>query len=325
MGFIKDKWTEAEVLALPEGEHNYFDRKSGAMLSDMHNFQEQFAKAMSALSNSGGGHIIFGQENDGTVTGVEPKVKRTSMREWLEQKLPTLLSYPLENFRVHDVVKDAVASVIPAGKVLIVIDVGDSRLAPHQANFPPDRPQYYYRQGGKSVAAPHHYLEALRNRLTAAVLEAHLVRLHAVQRFLDGDDHAVIEIRLHFNIKNTSRIACYKWGLEVGVEGDGIDDFVRTKTTFPQLGTVGGVRLDTTILPTRVTEHLAFLGFRVNLKESLTNQVQQNWPKITIRYYPISENHIGEEEAVKLESVPANSPILDLIRTTFPQQTAFAP
>src|SRR5262245_40987121 len=178
MGFLKEKWSEAEVLALPDGEHNYFDRKSGALLGNPHNFQEQFAKALSALANSGGGHIIFGQEDDGSITGVDPMVKRTPMREWLEQKLPTLVAYPLEAFRVHEVVRDGNSSVIPAGKALIVIDIGDSRLAPHQAYFPPDKPQYYYRQGGKSVAAPHHYLEALRNRLSYAVLQATFDSLH---------------------------------------------------------------------------------------------------------------------------------------------------
>ena len=84
----------------------------------------------------------------------------------------------LESFRVHEVVRDAATSVFPVGKALIVIDVGDSRLAPHQAYFPSDKPQYYYRQGGKSIAAPHHYLEALRNRLSYAVLEANLDKVH---------------------------------------------------------------------------------------------------------------------------------------------------
>jgi hypothetical protein len=29
MGFLKEKWTEAEVLNLSAGEHDFFDRKSG--------------------------------------------------------------------------------------------------------------------------------------------------------------------------------------------------------------------------------------------------------------------------------------------------------
>src|SRR5579884_3388365 len=96
MASLKDRWTEAEVLALPSGEHDFFDRKSGRLLSDMTNFQTQFAKALSGLVNSGGGHIVFGQEDNLETTGVEPKVGRAPMRQWLEQKLPWLVAYPLE-------------------------------------------------------------------------------------------------------------------------------------------------------------------------------------------------------------------------------------
>ena len=30
----KERWTEEEVAALPTGEHDYFDRKSGGLLTD---------------------------------------------------------------------------------------------------------------------------------------------------------------------------------------------------------------------------------------------------------------------------------------------------
>lgn len=72
MSFLKEKWTEAEVLTLPEGEHGFFDRKSGKLLANPHAFQEAFAKALSALANSGGGHIVFGQEDDGQVRVFRP-------------------------------------------------------------------------------------------------------------------------------------------------------------------------------------------------------------------------------------------------------------
>jgi hypothetical protein len=313
MGFLKEKWTEAEVLNLPAGEHNYFDRKSGGLLTDTTNFQAKFAKAESALANSGGGHIIFGQEDDGSITGVPHLVKKTPMREWLEQKLPFLVSYPLESFRVHQVIRDAAGSIIPTDKELIVIDVGDSRLAPHQASFPPDNPQYYYRQGGKSIAAPHHYLEALRNRLTYAVLEATLDRVHLGESWRDGEDFVIIAIILRFRIKNLSRIACYKWGLEVRFEADGGEDFIRTKEQFSPLGRVRGILVDKTILPTRQAEEFFSLGFRVNLKQSLARQVQENWPKITVVYYPISENHISAERETKIDSMPLHRPLSEQI------------
>lgn len=91
-----------------------------------------------------------------------------------------MVAYPLEAFRVHKVIRSDPNSQIPANKDLIVIDVGDSRLAPHQSVFPADKPMYFYRQGGKSIPAPHHYLEALRNRLTYAVLNVDMIGLQVV-------------------------------------------------------------------------------------------------------------------------------------------------
>jgi hypothetical protein len=156
----KERWSEEEILSLPSGELDYFDRKSGAIVNDK-DFQKKLAKALSAFANSGGGHLILGVEDDGTVDGV-PKVHkgRASTREWLEQAIPELVSYPLQDFRVHEVDPSNPTS-IPAGKVVIVIDVGDSERAPHQDTF---TKMYYHRVGGHSVPAPHIYLESLRLR-----------------------------------------------------------------------------------------------------------------------------------------------------------------
>jgi hypothetical protein len=103
----------------------------------------------------------LGVKDDGTPDGV-PKVHkgRNSTREWLEQVIPDLLSYPLQDFRVHEV-DPATPTTIPAGMIVIVIDVGDSERAPHQDTF---TKRYYQRVGGHSVLAPHIYLESLRAR-----------------------------------------------------------------------------------------------------------------------------------------------------------------
>jgi hypothetical protein len=155
----REKWTEEMIFALPSGEHDFFDRKSGLMLNNA-DFRKNVAKALSAFANTGGGHLVLGVQDDGTIDGV-PRLKgHTLIREWLEQIIPHLLSYPLQDFRVHEVVP-ATPSAIPSGQVVIVIDVGDSMLAPHQTA---DTKIYYYRSGGHSVGAPHIYLEALRSR-----------------------------------------------------------------------------------------------------------------------------------------------------------------
>jgi predicted HTH transcriptional regulator len=159
----RDSWTEDQILALPLGEPDAFDRKSGRLLSKP-NFEEDLGKALSAFANTGGGHLLLGVQDDGTFDGVPAMTKKgkTTTREWLEQKIPALLDRPLQDFKVHEVVPSSPSS-IPAGKVVIVIDVGDSNLAPHQnvSNH-----IYYFRVGGHSKPAPHFYLDILWNRLT---------------------------------------------------------------------------------------------------------------------------------------------------------------
>lgn len=156
----KDRWTEDEVLSLPSGELDYFDRKSGAILNET-DFLKNLAKALSAFANSGGGHLVLGIKDDGTLDGV-PKIHkgRTSTKDWLEQVIPGLLSYPLQDFRVHEI-EPATPTTIPGGQVVIVIDVGDSQLAPHQSV---KNHHYYYRAGGRSETAPHFFLELLWSR-----------------------------------------------------------------------------------------------------------------------------------------------------------------
>lgn len=157
----KERWTESEVLSLPSGEQDYFERKSGALIRDS-DFHEKIAKAISAFANSGGGHLIIGVRDDGSIDGVprNHKGRRTSTKDWLEQVIPNLVSYPLQDFRVHEV-EPEIPSIIPANAVIIVIDVGDSLMAPHQSA---SSKIYFHRTGGRSQPAPHHFLEALRGR-----------------------------------------------------------------------------------------------------------------------------------------------------------------
>jgi hypothetical protein len=160
MAIVKrERWLEDEVMALPPGEHDFLERKAGALLASS-DFRQDMAKALSALANSGGGHLLLGVRDDGSFDGVPEFKGRQPVREWLEQVLPELLDYPLQDFRVHEVERVS-PSTIPIGSVVIVVDVGDSMLAPHQSST---SKIYYYRVGGRSVPAPHFYLETLRGR-----------------------------------------------------------------------------------------------------------------------------------------------------------------
>jgi hypothetical protein len=161
MAIIKrERWNEADVLALPSGEQDFFDRKSGKIISKP-SFDDDLAKALSAFANSGGGHLVIGVTDAGFIDGLPETIKgRVRTKDWIEQKIPQLLTYPLQDFRVHEVEPSA-PSKIPPGHVVIVIDVGDSSLAPHQVV---KNHLYYYRAGGRSEPAPHFFLELLWGR-----------------------------------------------------------------------------------------------------------------------------------------------------------------
>src|SRR5918995_1254662 len=84
----REGWIETDVLALPAGEHDYFDRKSGLVFEDTERLKGTLAKAVSAFANSGGGHMVLGVDDGGTIDGVPPLRGSTRAREWLEQTIP---------------------------------------------------------------------------------------------------------------------------------------------------------------------------------------------------------------------------------------------
>ena len=95
----RERWTEEDIDALPLGEHEYFERKSGLLFEDTGRLLGTLAKAISALANSGGGHVVLGIDDAGTPDSVPPDRGRTAMREWLEQRILHLVDYPLSDFR----------------------------------------------------------------------------------------------------------------------------------------------------------------------------------------------------------------------------------
>jgi hypothetical protein len=207
----RERWTEADLDELPAEEPDVFDRKAGQLFdAGQDNFLNSIAKALSAFANSGGGSLILGVKDDGKSDGLPPLVGRTATRDWVEQKVPHLLDYPLADFRVHTVIKSD-PSRIPDGREVVVIDVGDSAAAPHQCKR--DK-VYYRREGGRSVPAPHFYLELLRQRLTNPTLEFTLKKIDPVD-VTEHDNGLFFEAKLQFEIKNVGRVAAYNWQLSV--------------------------------------------------------------------------------------------------------------
>ena len=262
---MRDEWTESDVLALATEESDTFDRKSGRIIEKSQDeFFNGLAKAVSAFANSGGGSLIIGVEDDGAFSGMPPDRGKTSTKDWLEQKIPTLVSYPLVSFRVHTVIPSS-PSLIPAGKVLIVIEVGDSPAAPHQSVHDC---KYYHRVGGRSEPAKHFYVELLRQRLSSPTLEFAAESLTAVHI---GEDAGCLflEVKLNFRITNSGRVAAYKWALApITLRNEVIKDLASTfvhTSNFPlKRARGGGIRIDDdTILPGMSTTAEIDLGFNL--------------------------------------------------------------
>lgn len=255
MSIKRDKWTEDDLNILPQGEHDFFERKSGLLFNDTGELLGKLAKTLSAFANSGGGHILLGVDDGGLLDGVPTLQGRISTRDWLEQKIPHLLSYPLSDFRVH-VVERSIPSQIPSDREVIVIDVGDSALAPHQCMHgggDARKYAYYYRQAGRSEPAPHFYLELLRQRLVSPVLEVSLKEIVLEDVYI-VDDAIFLETRIRFNISNIGRVTAYKWALLLKT----IDNIPKDRENDYRVGVVEypvrksrnrGVRMDDTLLP----------------------------------------------------------------------------
>ena len=166
------------------------------------------AKALSAFANSGGGSLILGVMDNGTPDGLQATEGKTPLREWLEQKVPTLLDYPLSDFRVH-LIERGKASRIPSDKEVIVIDVGDSAAAPHQSKR--DK-RYYRREAGRSVPAPHFDRAFAAAANEFLVLEVSLSSFEPVEAY-EHEEGLFVGSLLNFEVKNVGRVAAYDWQL----------------------------------------------------------------------------------------------------------------
>jgi len=101
-------WDEDYILSLPK-ENDEFDRKGARLLdtkagADENDVLNELAKQLSAFANTGGGQIIYGVEDDGTIGlgGVSVDMKPGGTKEWLERKIPVLTEYEIDGFAVYE-------------------------------------------------------------------------------------------------------------------------------------------------------------------------------------------------------------------------------
>lgn len=212
------EWTEDDILSLPPDENDTFERK-GSELLDLTLSQvkdgvvrDELAKQLSAFANMGGGQIIYGVTNAGTVDngGVARSIKgKQSTKEWLENVIPTLTEFEIVGFNVYEILPKTTGSSLAANKSIYVVDVPDSERAPHQSKRDL---KYYVRMGGTSQPAPHRLIEDIRNRARHPTLEVH--DLHIVSAATGTRSSAPtgaasefqLNINLGFGVRNNGTV-----------------------------------------------------------------------------------------------------------------------
>jgi hypothetical protein len=199
------EWKLADVLEQPRGEFDWLEVK-GRMGLDLSvervkesDVRKQLTVAISALANTGGGLLIFGmhdpreawQVDDG---GVALYMKRPSTREWLEGIIPNIVDPPLRQFDVYAITDSQLAD----DRGIIIVEIGDSDLAPHQA----EDNRYYGRVVGKSRPLGHRLvtdiLSRRRNPEIALALAVVRVRTHRREVYYE----------LHVTATNSIPIPC---------------------------------------------------------------------------------------------------------------------
>ena len=236
------EWTEDDVLALPSGENNTFERK-GARLLDLrisgvseNDVLNELAKQLSAFANTGGGQIVYGVTDTGAIDngGIARVAKgKQSTKEWLEDVVPVLTDFEIVGFNVYEILPKASGSNIAADKSLYVVDVPDSDRAPHQSKR--DH-KYYVRLGGKSHPAPHRLIEDIRNRPRYPKIVIQNPRIVNVSYIQNGPapTQGQLHIVLELGIRNANRVRAANTALlfagniplNVGSHG-GLEFFVR--------------------------------------------------------------------------------------------------
>jgi hypothetical protein len=207
------EWTEDDVLALPPGENDGFERKGVHLLDltiprvKMDDVLNELAKQLSSFANTGGGQIIYGVEDSGKVEhgGIARVIRgKQSTKEWLEDVIPKLTEFEIVGFNVYEILPKASGSALAADKSLYVVDVPDSERAPHQSAR--DR-KYYVRLGGKSHPAPHRLIEDIRNRARHPRIEIFEFRVLSPS-YLPTQNSPIGQVHLYLQLvmKNAGRI-----------------------------------------------------------------------------------------------------------------------
>jgi len=146
--------SQLEPDDFPNSEDDTFEFKSSQ--SSDSEIKKKLDRAVSGFSNAGGGCFIYGVDDEGNADGgVNQKVGRQDLRDWLDQVITKIAPLPEYNIRLYEDCGNR--GTLEHGKVIAAISISPSNIGPHQAT---DK-KYYIRAGAHTEPASHYLVEAI--------------------------------------------------------------------------------------------------------------------------------------------------------------------
>ncbi len=291
---------------LPESENQHWEFKDAILLTKEKRKQElpaELGKQVSGFANSGGGYILFGfDDKTHAFQSCEQAVGRQRMKEFIVTMVQQSVEPLMHGVQVHRIpfTND------PEQSVFVVV-IPDSPSAPHQCSEKGDR-RYYRRTDFNTEAAPHFYLDLLRNRFTKTILKIEGIIPHlqnVMNRNLGnrGVVGSMISLTLNISIRNTSSQIATSWGVEV--KSSECTKWFATENTLPlhegacisgQQDLLPGQRavLSANFRATVETKAISrIIGSRTNLVPHLAD-IRNVVKAFVFSFRPISQNHVGD-------------------------------
>jgi len=285
---------EGLLAALPPDEDDRWELKSAAYLESQkrNELKKELGKQVSAFSNSGGGHLVFGVSNDKKLEPCPTVVGRQPMKDYLSTMVEQSVEHPTRHYRVH-----AVPFRDDPTKAVYVIEVQDSPAAPHQAK---DERAYYYRIDGHSKPAPHFHLELLRNRFTKAVLRIteidYVLQTAAFSTGSNGEWRMGFAVNV--TVENTSLQAATGWGVQLKLINEDFRWRIKVRNDSRTAHEGACVRGDTAdLLPGETAIVTAFLHAGQPYQDRFSREggfisMWENFPMVV---RAASQNYVSEE------------------------------
>jgi hypothetical protein len=191
-------YTDVENFFLEEKEESdKIEFKSYYTVFESHFNQKESGviRAICGMLNSEGGLIIWGAPRGQSVNGKKEKIYKGEL-----SPLDALIEKDSFISRVTNLITPSPKGIIfqrleKDNKYIYLIEVVQSQYSPHQYNN-----TYYMRIDGQTRPAPHHYIEALFQKISYPNLEGKLI-LDAVSGQLDL---LYISLRIKIDISNKS-------------------------------------------------------------------------------------------------------------------------